>query len=236
MSGCVLRGTHQQNHFFQLVEDSALPKIPECPEELPAEFRQRMRDLSDGWMRSGLRPVVESGVARAWDQLIRDWVNEPTMPLYIRKNQNNRGSLIKHESGRMLIPTDNSVAQWSAKLAYGGTTPKLQDIEAWWKSDKIPIAHALKSAERKQAKYQCTIGRALKPSLNGCGWKICHIEPVKIRPQRTQLCEILIDHFEAHFVRLLSPSNMFLVPKTWAGLGELPEMLEAARRFALEGE
>jgi len=216
--------------------DSALTKIPKCPEELQAELRQLVQDLSEAWLRSELRPVIESGVAHAWDQLIRDWVNEPTMPLYKRKSQNNRGSLIKHESGRTLIPTDNSVAQRCFALAYGGTTPKQQDIEAWWKSDKIPIAHALKSAERKQAKYQCTIGRALKPSLNGCGWKICHIEPVKIRPQRTQLCEIPIDHLEAHFVRLLSPSNMFLVPKAWAGLGELPEMIEAARRFALEGE
>lgn len=217
------------------MEDSELPRIPKCPEELPVELQQRMRDLSEAWLRSDLRPVVESGVARTWDELVQDWVNEPTMPLYIRKSQSNRGSLIKHESGRMLIPTDNSVAQWCFALAYRGTVPRLQDVETWRSEDRIPIAHVLKTTERRVAEYHCTIGRALKPSLNDCGWKVCHIEPVGIRP-KTPLPEISIDCLKEHFVRLLSPSNMFLVPKAWAGLGELPEMIEVAKRFTLEGE
>lgn len=218
------------------MEDLALPRIPECPEELPADLQQRMRELSEAWLRSDLRPIVESGVARAWDELVQDWVNDPTMPIYIRKSQNNRGSLVEHESGRMLIPADNSVAQWCAKLAYEGTVPSLQNIEEWQSAepDQIPIAQALRRAERDRARYRCTIS-VLRPSLNDRGWKICHINPVGILPQKTQIGEIPIDCLEKHFVRLLSPSNIFLVPKTWAGLGELPEMLETARRFALEG-
>lgn len=210
--------------------------IPRCPEELPAELRRYARELSEAWLRSGLRPVVKIGVARAWDELVQGWVNEPTMPLYIRKSQNNRGSLIEHNSGRILIPTDNSVAQWCFALAYERTVPSLQGIRAWQEADGVPIAQALKRAERELATYHCTIGRALDPSLNDSGWKVCHINRVGILPQRTQIEEIPIDCLKKHFVRLLSPSNMFLVPKAWAGLGELPEMLEAARLFALGGE
>lgn len=213
-----------------------MPKIPKCPEDLPSELRRYARELSEAWLRSDLRPKFEIRVARDWDELIRDWVSDDTMPLYIRKGQAQRGSLIKHESGRTLIPTDNSVAQWCFALAYEGTVPSLQDIRARQKADGVPIAHALKRAERKLAKYHCTIGRALKPSLNDCGWKVCHIKCVGILPQRTQIEEIPIDCLKEHFVRLLSPSNMFLVPKAWAGIGELPEMIEAARRFALGGE
>jgi len=136
----------------------------------------------------------------------------------------------------MLIPTDNSVAQWCFALAYEGTVPSLQDIDERRGADKIPIAYALKRTEREQAKYKCTIGKVLKPSINDCGWRACHIKHVGILPKRTPIPEISIDCLKEHFVRFLSPSNIFLVPKAWAGLGELPEMLEVARRFALEGE
>lgn len=212
-----------------------MPKIPKCPEDLPSELRRYARELSEAWLRSDLRPKFEIRVARDWDELIRDWVSDDTMPLYIRKHRNNRGSLIEHNSGRMLIPTDNSVAHWCSVRAFECTVPSLQDIEAWQGADEIPIAYALGGAEGAEARYRCTIS-VLRQSLNDLGWSVRHIEPVGILPQRTQIEEIPIECLKEHFVRLLSPSNMFLVPKIWAGLGELPEMLEVARRFAPRGE
>ena len=64
---------------------------------------------------------------------------------------------------------------------------------------------------------------------NSSGWKLCHIEPVGLG-RRGETVELPLNEIEDHFRRLMSPRNMFVVPKNRSGLGELPEMLEAVRR------
>ena len=83
----------------------------------------------------------------------------------------------------------------------------------------------LKKPEAAKATYKCLIGDW---SLNVFGWKLCHIEPVRFR-SKIDITATPIEDFKAHFVRFMSPSNMFLVPKAWSGLGELPEMIESAK-------
>ena len=47
-------------------------------------------------------------------------------------------------------------------------------------------------------------------------------------------CEAPIASIEDHFRRLLAPDNLFVVPKVWSGLGEMPEMIAAARHRIAE--
>ena len=62
------------------------------------------------------------------------------------------------------------------------------------------------------------------PNLNTLGWKICHVNPVGIGYGEITQLEITL--LKDHMRRFLSVSNMFLIPKTHAGLGELPEFTE----------
>jgi len=146
------------------------------------------------------------------------------MPLYIRKVRGDKGSVLTHTSGRSLVPVDNSPAQWACWLALSGEQPTLKEVRAWIEQDAIPVGLALSAAEGKKAKYRC--GLAGVP-INGYGWKVCHIEPVGLG--RGDIRTLPLDALHDHFRRNLDPSNMFVVPKAWAGLGEMPELIEAAR-------
>lgn len=169
------------------------------------------------------------------------------MPLHIRKADGNRGSVVVHDSGRQLVPVDNSVAHWAFALALCGAKPTLSDVRLWIGEDRIPVAMALAKAEQAQATYRRLMPTAPRragsadaieavvaggmrfapPSLNALGWKVCHIEPVGIG--RGDIRSLRMDTLTDHFRRYLDPSNMFLVPKAWSGLGEMPEMIDAAR-------
>ncbi len=146
------------------------------------------------------------------------------MPLYIRKVRGNKGSMLAHESGRSLVPVDNSPAQWACWLALNGERPALDQIRAWIAGDAIPVGLALSAAEGRTAKYRC--GLAGVP-INKRGWKVCHIEPVGLGHGDIRTLPLYALH--DHFRRNLDPGNLFVVPKAWAGLGEMPEMIEAAR-------
>lgn len=41
-----------------------------------------------------------------------------------------------------------------------------------------------------------------------------------------------IDVIERSFLNLFDPGNMFLIPKAWSGLGELPEFIEVAKTLS----
>jgi hypothetical protein len=66
--------------------------------------------------------------------------------------------------------------------------------------------------------------------VNNRGWKLGHIDEVGLNTQ-TPLSEIPIDTLKRHFCDLLKPSNHFLVPLAWAGLGEVPEIIVQIRKW-----
>ena len=95
-------------------------------------------------------------------------------------------------------------------------------------TDKIPVAMVLPKKESKTAQHKCTKQTA---NLNQLGWKICHIDPVGIG-KKGIFANIPMETLKQHFRKYMSPHNMFLVPKQWAGLGEMPEMIKAAQEAA----
>src|SRR5882672_9964859 len=120
--------------------------------------------LADLWAQDPGRPRPATQVCQHWDSLVADWADDISLPLYVRKVDNNRGSLVVHASGRHLVPTDNSPAQWAFALAVLGETPSLQDIRRALVEDRIPVAMVLKQKERAIARYKCTLNRVVNPN------------------------------------------------------------------------
>ena len=95
--------------------------------------------------------------------------------------------------------------------------------------DRVPVAMVLKASEKVGAKYRCT--RQSTPGPNQMGWKVAHIDDVGLGYSGS-VTSAQIRELKKHFVRLLSPSNMFLVPKAYAGIAETPDFVEAFRSRA----
>ena len=83
----------------------------------------------------------------------------------------------------------------------------------------------LKGHEKKTARLIATLAK--RDNLNVAGWKLAHIEPIGLQKLQPDVCSI--ERLQRHLVSFLSPSNMFAVPKQWAGLGEVPEFVVAIR-------
>lgn len=161
-----------------------------------------------------------------WNRLIDGWSVDLSLPLYVRKSANHRGSVISHPSGRRIVPTDNSPAQWAFAQAVLGKQPSLEDIRRLIEADQVPVAMALKAKERATARYSCTLGDDVSP--NAFGWKVAHVDSVGLT-SRTSLLNHAEHTLRTHFRKLMAPRNMFAIPLRYAGLGELPEFRDAIR-------
>ncbi len=180
-----------------------------------------LRDLGREWAEAAARPRVPSGIKAEWDHLLAEWV-ESDLPLIIRKGGGIRGAVLTHSSGRELLVSDNSPAQWAFCEAYGGRTPTVDGIRGLLAKDAIPFAFATKSADKAFVKYRRTL--SAKDSVNKCGWKLCHMSEIGLST-RTPPSEILLADLVRHFTLLMAPSNHFLVPLAWSGLGEVHEFI-----------
>ncbi len=207
--------------MYDLTETNKI-NLPTTPDTLPKEISDTIRELGRMWATSDLCPTISQETATSWSKLIEAWAAEPTLPLLIRKGSSIRGSEIIHRTGRILIPCDNSPAQWACYLALQGITPTLEEIKYGFKNDSIPISFAHKVREKELRKYHCTLG---KFSVNRLGWKLCHIKPIGLK-SRTSLSDIEINKLLQAFNDLLNPENHFLIPIQWSGLGEVPEFIE----------
>jgi hypothetical protein len=202
--------------------------LPDCDLGRLADFDGRLHVLAELWAASPHRPRPESSVVDHWDQLIADWAGDVSLPLFVRKKVRNvaRGERVNHRSGRVLIPCDNSPANWSLMMAFKGWRPMIDDIRA--KLPAIPVA-MIQGPEERQRAPQGSV-RVAQVGPNDLGWKVSHIEPVGLKT-RVPIEELSRDQLSGHFRRLMTPSNMFLVPKAWSGLGELPQFADAVRRL-----
>lgn len=174
------------------------------------------------WAGSDGCPRVAVEVVKSWNNLLNEWLSDDSLPLLVRKSSLVRGSEIKHKCGRMIIPTDNSPAQWACSLSLQGRIPTITDIHNGFDKDEIPVSFAHIRNEFDKRKYHCTLGAH---SINKDRWKLCHITPVG-QKSRTPLETIDIEILKRSFFDLLSPENYFLLPIKWGGLGETQEFID----------
>lgn len=196
---------------------------------LPTELSQKLRELGALWASSGSRPRLTPEMKKHWDSLIHAWADSD-LPIAVRKSGGVRGGMVVHHSGRQVVQADNSPAQWAFTRAFAGYEYSLADIGRLLERDEIPFAFATKSSEKAQMRFRCTLSSA--DNVNKRGWKLCHIQEVGLNT-RVQIQDLAIETLKEHFCYLLKPGNHFLIPLDWAGLGEVPEVIEQIRRFEI---
>lgn len=195
--------------------------------------RVALRRLASNWRESPTRPNVSGFDALRWHAVLQEWVRDRSMPLLVRRPRLGRGREIQHSSGRILVPTDDAPAMYLLSLAIERRAPDSKAIREALVSGRMPVAAALTDDERAQARYTGTVATMDAPNLNELGYSVCHITHVGLR--RVPLEERTEVELLAHSLLFLSPVNMFVVPKEYAGLGELPEFVDEmddARSFA----
>ena len=181
------------------------------PEIAARELEDLLAELGRRWAMSPrrLHPAAES--LNAWDNFIQEW-KASKIPLILRRGTL-RKSRLTHKTGREIIFADNGPAHWAFNLAVKNHVPVLNpDI-----IDSIPRTFIGKYSTDPR-------------SINKTGWKLCHIAPVSDR-KRYKIETAPITWVEDHFVRFLSPRNMFVVPKKISGAGELGAVIDAIREF-----
>lgn len=203
-----------------------MPPLVSAPVRAPDSIAHGLALAARAWAVDPMRPRVAPEVLAHWDGLLDAWIAADDLPLYVRKSSENRGHALRHVSGRTIVPTDNSPAQWSCVLALQGGTPSLDDIRELVAADRIPVAMVLKRTEKEGARYRCS--RSPVPNPNTLGWKVAHIENVGLG-YGGPLLESPLPDLAAHHKRFLAPSNIFLIPKDYAGAAETPDFIEAFR-------
>lgn len=186
--------------------------------------RVALRRLASNWRESPTRPAVTGQDALAWHSLVQDWVHDRSLPLLVRRPRLGRGREITHPCGRTLVPTDDSPAMYLFSLALERRRPPLATLRNALHTGRMPIAASLTAEEIRRARYTGTATSMDAPNLDILGYSLCHVTHVGLR--RVPLEDRTEVELVAHSLLFLSPVNMFVVPKPFAGLGGLPEFID----------
>jgi hypothetical protein len=188
-------------------------------DDLIADLRGLLADLGLQLATSRHRPRPSPESLKRWDKLLDEWWENSDLPLLLRGR--NVGESTRSANGRKILFADNTPAWWSFGLALDGDAP---DVSHWTADDvcaKVPLRMIEVASFRRAGRFP--------RDLNNERWKVCHIKRVSDGSRRA-LVETLDDAtLRDRFRRFISPRNMFLVPKSHAGLGELPEVIAAVR-------
>jgi hypothetical protein len=195
-----------------------MTSLSHCPTVLPPELTSLLEIFGRTWGESALRPQPTTEVVAQWSNLLAEWIAADDIPIFVRKSSDNRGSVVVHESGRSIIPCDNSPAHWAYIKALREECPSLDEVRALLANDAIPVAMIQKAKEKPCARYHCT--RPKNFNVNEFGWKLAHIEGVGLK-NCTLLSSFPFERLASHFRLLMSPANMFVVPLAWAGIAEI---------------
>jgi hypothetical protein len=198
--------------------------LPDCPTELPEDLSALIHEFGSLWASSAIRPTPEKSVLEGWQKLLFEWVETPDLPLFVRKHRGDRGHELAHETGRVIVPTDNSAPHWAFTLACAGKVPSLSEIRTFLAKDSIPVAMIQKSIEKQAARYRCTLSKDY--DVNKRGWKLGHIKPVGLNTRKS-VTELPIELLKEQHIALLAPRNMFVIPLAWSGLAEVENVIQS---------
>lgn len=197
--------------------------------------RVALRRLASHWRDSPARPAVPGEIALRWHARILEWVHEPTAPLLVERGRGNRGTAIQHrKSGRVVVPVDDAPAIYIVTAALENRILELDELTRRLQAGQMPVARQLRQLERSCAQFQGTLESMDLPNLTTLGYSIRHVTHVSLRQGDLQdLTEV---ELIAHSILLLSPINIFVVPKAYSAIAAMPEFVEEmddARTFQL---
>ncbi|MFN8701627.1 MAG: hypothetical protein ACK5X0_05840 [Rhodospirillales bacterium] len=177
-------------------------------------LREPLVEFGRRWATSTDRPRPDEAILAGWDTLLSKWSDDSGIPLFLRKSTL-RGTSEKCANGREVRFADNSPASWSFALALDGLVPEIEDLRKNYLT-KIPISILERSRYRLR-------------DLNCEGWKVCHIDAVSC-PKAKKIGTFPLEKIVGGFKRFLSPRNMFLIPKSFSGAGELKEVIDEIKK------
>ncbi|WP_066839859.1 hypothetical protein [Rufibacter ruber] len=195
--------------------------IPKAATELPEEISQLISLVGERWKEFNKNNLFDIKILEYWETLIKEWARDATMPLFVRKSRQTRGGIVIHKTKREIIFCDNTTAHWVAEKIFKKEIVNLQEIKILLEEDQIPFKFAPVKGEQENAKYKCIS----KNTLTKLGWKLCHIEGVRLKNAR-DVENVDIQVLEEHFIRFLNPKNFFMLPKHIGGLGEVNLFIE----------
>jgi hypothetical protein len=184
------------------------------------ELREPLAELGRRWAASPHRPRPSEDSLKRWDELLASWLSSD-LPLILRDSRR-RGERLVCASGRGIIFADNTPANWIFHLALEGVVPDITSWRSETLASHVPLTFLTKGANARR-------------DLNKAGWKVCHIAAVSDR-KRYKIESAPFETLEAEFMRFLSPRNIFLIPKTISGAGELLEVVSAIAEFERKHE
>lgn len=91
--------------------------VPACPDPLPPAISDTLAELAHDWFGDSTYPRVDPTVVLSWRVLLREWLSDSSLPLYVRKGRLPRGAPVVHENGREVVPCDNSAAHYALRTA-----------------------------------------------------------------------------------------------------------------------
>ncbi|MDP7628754.1 MAG: hypothetical protein QF530_12720 [SAR202 cluster bacterium] len=191
---------------------------------VPTYLDEGIRELALQWKDDSNRPVVRPDVEARYEKELKLWIDDPSLPMLIRKHRRNRGHVLEHESRRKLVPVDNAPANWFFSSALFGFLFEASDVLPKLENDSLPIG-MIADPEATYKGHQSI--KMDPPNLNTLNFKICHVEPVGIG--YGDIKQIDLKTLKEHMYRFLSVGNMFLIPKQYGALGELTAFLEVFR-------
>ena len=215
------RRTEEGEVFDVRIVRDVLEIKPDADELVPGYIAAGVTALASQWKSDPERPSVDRKIKAHCEELLDAWIEDDSLPLLIRKYRSNRGHRLVHESGRVLVPVDNAPANWILSCALHDHAMELSDVMPALESGTLPVGMM---ADRGAVYTGQQRIKMEPPNLNTLGWKICHVNPVGIG--YGEITQLDIALLKDHMRRFLSVSNMFLIPKTQAGLGELPQFTE----------
>lgn len=173
-------------------------------------------DFGRLWAESPERPRPKPQTLQRWDELLDQWIEDSNLPL-IYRSSGKRDRRAICQNGREVVFSDNSPANWSLSLSLEDEIPDIRSWNVEKIENYVPLTFLSKIPNARR-------------DLNKFGWKVCHIDSVSDR-KRISVENSPTDRIEDAFRRLISPRNMFLVPKEISGAGELPQVIDAIRAY-----
>jgi len=191
---------------------------------VPEYLDSGIRELAIQWQSDTLRLVVHPDQIESYEEQLKNWLADKSLPLLIRKYRRDRGHTKSHKSGRTLVPCDNAPANYFLSSALFDYPFAAKEVPERLESGELPVGMIADAGATYKGHQSVNMD---PPNLNTLNFKICHIEPVGIG--YGDITQMDIERLKDHMYRFLSVKNMFLLPKQYGALGELDAFVEVFR-------
>jgi hypothetical protein len=196
---------------------------------------ERVRTIANEWLHAPERPRIDHDVVRRWSVLLDEWLRPGFgLPIPIRGGSPLQRGEVKKRDGREWVFVDNSPAQWIFTLAafpdeaarFGHRLPETTEELRTAIETQMPVAFVLKPTQKVRDTFNRSLG--MGPRTMNLGYSLHHIDRVAAGsrdPLKLSTGE-LVDRAR----RLMDLGNMFVLPMTLRGLGEVGAFIEVMRQ------